>query len=566
MRPWHDRDAAPAAKPTRAGSGENLTHTHGDLNDMRVALVLPKHRLAPWHQRLAATLRQRHGVAIFIDDSAPAYPLPLRAWLRVERFVSGERSETAADFDPARFEPEHTLDENVFDAIIDLSERAELRRHAIAILYDGSADSMTLVARLLAGQTPHLSVWRSGAHQGLAASRPEIENKWHVTRGLQRSCGRCIALIERALQGGEHGAAVDALAGLPAAAWGLPAYVGRFAAATAAKVMTRWFLPTDQWCVALRREGGRFVPVADDGRGYYADPFLFCWGGRTFLFVENFRRATGRAVISAAEVVGDALAGAPVKVLERPYHLSYPVILADAGTIYMLPETAENRTVELYRAVEFPWKWKLESVLIEGVALADATPLFHQGRWWMFAAAAAHGTRCDELCIFHSDKLSGPWHAHAANPVNSDCRSARPAGRIVARGDRLFRPAQDCEEGYGAGIVWHEVVELTPTRFREVEVAHIKAPRALGFDGLHTFDQIGGLEVVDFKAARGAVARRKVAPEALRRIASELDRALDHAEARPAAAGSAAAPVARPVKQTFIAGGHAESSFADSEA
>src|SRR5262249_11201676 len=154
---------------------------------MRVALVLPKHRLATWHERLAATLRRRHTVAIFIDDGSRAYPLPLRAWLRVERFVSGERSATAADFDPARFEPAHKLDEDGFDAIVDLSERSESRRNAIAIRYDGSTDSMTLIARLLAGQIPSLSVCRDGAQQTLAASRPEIENKWHVTRGLQRS-------------------------------------------------------------------------------------------------------------------------------------------------------------------------------------------------------------------------------------------------------------------------------------------------------------------------------------------------------------------------------------------
>jgi hypothetical protein len=328
-------------------------------------------------------------------------------------------------------------------------------------------------------------------------------------------------------------------------------------------------LPFDQWCVALRREGGGFVPVPDDGRRYYADPFLLAWGSRTFLFVEDFRRATGRAVISAAEVIGDRLAAAPVTVLERPYHLSYPVVLAEDGAIYMLPETVENRTVELYRAVEFPWKWELERVLIEGVTLADATPFLHQGRWWLFAAAAAHGTRCDELCIFHSEKLSGAWRPHPANPVNSDCRSARPAGRIVRRGDRLFRPAQDCEEGYGAGIVWHEIVELTPTRFREVEVAHIEAPRILGFDGLHTYDRIGELEVVDFKATRGAAARRKFAPAALRLVAGELDWVLDSARAGPGDARSVGAvppPVARPVKQTFIAGEHAESSFADSEA
>lgn len=534
---------------------------------MRIALVLPRHRLAAWHQRLAATLRQRHAVAFFTDDSMRAYPLPLRTWLRVERFVSGERGAIATDFNPTQFEPAHKLDEHGFDAVVDLSEREESRRNAIAIRYDGSTDSMTLIARLLAGQTPHLSVCRDDADRTLATSRPEIENKWHVTRGLQRSFGRCVALIERALESQERGAAVGAPPGAAASSWRLPAYIGRFVAATAAKIMTRRFMPTDQWCVALRREGGRFVPVSDDGRRYYADPFLFSWSGRTFLFVEDFRRATRRAVISAAEVIGDRLAAAPVTVLERPYHLSYPAVFAEDAAVYMLPETAENRTVELYRATEFPWKWELERVLIEGVALADATPHFHQGRWWLFAAAAAHGTRCDELCIFYSEKLSGPWRPHPANPVNSDCRSARPAGRIVRCGDRLFRPAQDCEDGYGTGIVWHEIVELTPTRFREVELAHIKAPHILGFDGLHTYDRLGALEVVDFKAVQGAVTRRKFAPEALRLVAGELDWALDCARTRPSAAGFLGPmPVPRPVKQTFIAGGHAESSFADSEA
>src|ERR1700722_19311155 len=83
----------------RSASGETLARrerrefgdilTHGGLNAMRVALILPTHRLALWHQRLVETLRQQHAVAVFIDDSAPAYPLPLRAWLRIERFVSG---------------------------------------------------------------------------------------------------------------------------------------------------------------------------------------------------------------------------------------------------------------------------------------------------------------------------------------------------------------------------------------------------------------------------------------------------------------------------------------------
>src|SRR5262249_19368413 len=143
---------------------------------------------------------------------------------------------------------------------------------------------------------------------------------------------------------------------------------------------------------------------------FYADPFLYAWSGKTFLFVEDYSDVTKKAVISAAEVLGDRLASAPVPILQRPYHLSYPLVFAEAEEIFMLPETVGNSSLELYRAVAFPWEWQLESVLIEGMALADATPIFYQNRWWLFASMAQHGTTDhDELFIFHSDKLAGPW-------------------------------------------------------------------------------------------------------------------------------------------------------------
>jgi hypothetical protein len=191
-------------------------------------------------------------------------------------------------------------------------------------------------------------------------------------------------------------------------------------------------------------------------------------------------------------------------VLERSYHLSYPFVFVDGGNVYMLPETSSNGTVELYRAADFPRRWHLEQVLIEGLPLADTTPVYHRGRWWLFAAAAEHGTTDhDELLIFHSERLTGPWRPHARNPVKSDCRSARPAGRILQRGDRLLRPAQDCERGYGAGIVWHEITELTPERFAEREIASWDGRRDLGVMGIHSFDQVGELQVIDLRRTSG---------------------------------------------------------------
>src|SRR5262249_32249988 len=153
---------------------------------------------------------------------------------------------------------------------------------------------------------------------------------------------------------------------------------------------------------------------------------------------------------------------------ERPYHLSYPFLFRHGESIYMIPETGSNRQVELYRARSFPFEWELSRILLEDIELYDVTLLQHKNVWWLFAAAAHdRGSAHDELVIFYSESLEGPWKPHPLNPVKSDCRSARPAGAVVTDGERLLRPAQDCERGYGTGLVWLEITELTLDRFIE---------------------------------------------------------------------------------------------------
>jgi hypothetical protein len=127
-------------------------------------------------------------------------------------------------------------------------------------------------------------------------------------------------------------------------------------------------------------------------------------------------------------------ASAPVRVVQRDYHLSYPFLVEDGGRLYMVPESAENHTIEIYRCIDFPHKWRRERVLIDGIFAADATLHRHDGRWWMFANVAANGAEIhDELHIFTSDTLLGEWKPLAGNPVKSDVRGARPAGKLFTQ-------------------------------------------------------------------------------------------------------------------------------------
>ncbi|WP_448207932.1 glucosamine inositolphosphorylceramide transferase family protein [Azospirillum sp. sgz302134] len=267
--------------------------------------------------------------------------------------------------------------------------------------------------------------------------------------------------------------------------------------------------PVDwRWSVVVRpRQPG--VPLADALRTpggwtlhapfghWYADPFLWERDGRTFLFFEDYSQAEGKGVVSVVEVLGGGRFSEPAVALRRPYHLSYPYVFAWGGALYMVPETRQNGTLELYRCVGFPDRWELDAVLMSGVEAVDATIIEHGGRLWMFTNIAAHGASSwDELHVFHAEHPAGPWTAHPGNPVVSDVRRARPAGRPFLQDGRLIRPAQDCSLRYGYALTFREVLELTPASFRECDVATV-TPEPLGHMGVHTIDTTASYLVHD---------------------------------------------------------------------
>ena len=277
-------------------------------------------------------------------------------------------------------------------------------------------------------------------------------------------------------------------------------------------------LHVEQWFLGFRFANGEPHALSGDLAGYvrlmppkdrwWADPFALETNGRYFIFFEDLPFAAGKAHIAMTEVRRDGSWSPPVRVLERDYHLSYPFLLEHDGQLYMIPETAKNGTVELYRCVEFPLRWKLEKVLLEGVRLVDAT--IHRGadRWWMFANAAP-GASCmfnDELHLFYADRLFGEWHPHLRNPVKSDARCARPAGRLYWRNGALYRPAQICVPRYGAGLSVNRVLRLTPQAYAERQVERVLPECGQGLIGLHTVNRAGELTVVDALTRRSRFA------------------------------------------------------------
>lgn len=262
----------------------------------------------------------------------------------------------------------------------------------------------------------------------------------------------------------------------------------------------------DQWFIAYRfgepargpHDPGRFTCLMPPRDRIWADPFPLVRGGHHYIFFEELVFAEGKAHISVVEIGRDGICSAPKRVLERPYHLSYPFLIESDGELFMVPETGLNGTVELYRCERFPDLWRFERVLLRTGCCADAT--FHRaaGRWWMFVTIGADSSDVhDELFLYHAERLDGEWIPHPRNPVKSDVRNARPAGRLYVAGGQLYRPAQIGAPRYGSGISINRVLKLSPEDYREEEIGCLVPLPCCDILGIHTFNRVGDLYVTD---------------------------------------------------------------------
>ncbi|MFL5811874.1 MAG: hypothetical protein ACJ749_20290 [Flavisolibacter sp.] len=243
----------------------------------------------------------------------------------------------------------------------------------------------------------------------------------------------------------------------------------------------------------------RFSSIPLPPAVFYADPFVIEKEGVIYIFFEEFQSSKNKAQISMIKIVNNEVSKV-TPVLERPYHLSYPFVFFYEGFYYMIPETSSNKTVELYRAANFPNGWEFVMNLVEGKEMIDATLHFSNGKWWLFANSASHPfvSTNDQLFLYYSpDLFSNKWIPHPQNPIATHIDNCRPAGRVFKYLDKYYRPAQNnASQQYGYGLKFNEIISLNETEYEEKEILSI-TPELLGLKACHHIDFAENFIVID---------------------------------------------------------------------
>lgn len=233
---------------------------------------------------------------------------------------------------------------------------------------------------------------------------------------------------------------------------------------------------------------------------FWADPHVIFRNGIYYIFIEELIYSENKGFISVIEMDESGNCKDPVKILEEPYHLSYPFVFEDSGETYMIPESKGNDNIQLYKCHNFPYQWELEKVLMDDVKAVDTTIKLYKGKYWMFTnIVKKQGADIDdELYLFYSDQLvTDQWTSHPKNPVISDVRKARSAGKLFIKDNKLFRPSQNCSKIYGYGIQINEILELSLEYYKEEIVDSILPNWEPNLIGTHSFCECNTLTVID---------------------------------------------------------------------
>lgn len=224
-----------------------------------------------------------------------------------------------------------------------------------------------------------------------------------------------------------------------------------------------------------------------------ADPMLFEYNGVHYLFAEIYDNKKEKAGIGYFIFENDIPIFKGI-VIENDYHMSYPCVFEFDNNLYMIPESSANNSVELYKAVHFPDKWKKKCVLIKGYNYVDTTVFKRNGLYFLTYEKNKSGWYLKYFGLDLKNNVATELSKYFyKNNVG------RPAGYLIKKDNSFLRPAQDCSNKYGESIIFYDVSSFDPYKekiVRKLSVSDLKLP--IKAQRIHTYCEDSRFCVADY--------------------------------------------------------------------
>lgn len=258
----------------------------------------------------------------------------------------------------------------------------------------------------------------------------------------------------------------------------------------------------ESWYIAYRRKtsniindkSSAFTVIKNAPNCWAADPFVIEVEGKAYIFAELYEFSRGRGAIGYYAL--DNQEKGWKTVIIEPYHLSYPHIFQKGNNIYLMPESNESYTLYCYRATCFPDKWEKLQPIRTNVRYTD-TSLFEwkEKKFALTYSIKENGE--NELVLLDFQNRDKDRVIELSN-----VELRRPGGKIYS--DKQIRVAQNCQHGYGKGLIFYHYDIDQYGKYTEEEIERLIPEQMilsknLYLDGMHTYNVSEHYEVIDIK-------------------------------------------------------------------
>lgn len=226
---------------------------------------------------------------------------------------------------------------------------------------------------------------------------------------------------------------------------------------------------------------------------WYADPILFKNGDSIYLFTEAFCNISQKGCLALSKFNNGEFSS-PKIIMKRSIHLSYPCVFEYNNNVYMIPETGQKGTLELWKGSRDLEEWSKCTDLLTHVRYADTTVYVKDEKVYLFSYEEGKHYKTH---IFLLNMLD--FSIEKIEEIDHDKNIYRPAGKFFTCEEKLYRPVQYNVNNYGEKILINKIISLQP--FREEYCREIKAEdfreELIGLN-THTYSVLGEMESADY--------------------------------------------------------------------
>ena len=219
---------------------------------------------------------------------------------------------------------------------------------------------------------------------------------------------------------------------------------------------------------------------------FFADPFIVSYNDKDIIFLEDYSYKEKKAVISAIEIISNKDYNILGTVIKENFHLSYPYVFDFENELYMIPESSADKSIRLYKCVNFPLNWEYQHNLISNIDAADTTIHFINGKYWLLTNSNYNSKEHNSIleCYYANSPLSKKWEAHSRNPIVFQ-NGGRNGGYVLSKEKNILISQKYGFDRYGKSLEIKEIKKMNEREFKFNKVMDVNPNFDSKLIGLH---------------------------------------------------------------------------------